>query len=233
MSEAMVAAGSARQAACTPAARLTRSLLGYGALAGPFYVVVVLGQALLRPGFDLAHDDASLLSNGSYGWIQIANFLLTGAMVIAFAVGVRRALKGGSAQTWGPLLLALFGLGMIGAGLFVADPMGGFPPGTPPGRPQAISVHGMLHIVSAGIGFLGFAAACFVIAQRFARERRSAWKWSSRVTGLLFLAGFAGLASGSSSSAVVLAFWAALLVAWGWLGALAISLYRRVGEVER
>lgn len=227
----MVLTGGAQRGTCSPEVRVTRSLLGYGALAGPFYVVVALGQALLRPGFNLAHDDVSLLSNGAYGWVQVANFLATGAMVVAFAVGLRRALKGGLGQTWAPLLLALFGLGLIGAGVFVADPMGGFPPGTPAGRPASISLHGILHIASAGIGFLGFAAACFVVGQRCAREHRPAWAWASRLTGVVFLAGFAGLASGSDSSAVVIGFWVALLVAWGWLAALAISLYRRVGEV--
>lgn len=230
MSEVAVARGDTRQGACSPAARATRSLLGYGAVAGPFYVVVVLGQALLRPGFNLLHDNASLLSNGSNGWIQIANFVLTGAMVIAFAAGVRRALRGGTGQTWGPLLLALYGLGLIAAGVFVADPMSGFPPGTPGGRPESISMHGILHIASAAIGFLGFTAATFVVGQRFARERGSSWAWASRVTGLVFLAGFAGVASGSGSSAVVIGFWIALVVAWGWMAVLAISLYRRVGE---
>jgi hypothetical protein len=221
--------GDAR--ACDPASRVTRSLLGWGIVAGPFYVVVVLCQALLRPGFDLAHDDASLLSNGSLGWIQVANFLLTGAMVIACAIGVRRALGGGKVGTWASLLLAVFGLGMIGAGIFVADPMSGFPPGTPAGRPLSVSLHGILHIVSAGIGFLGLAAACFVIGQRFAGERRRAWAWFSRLTSVLFLAGFAGLASGSESAAVVLGFWAVLLLVWAWLAALAVTLYRRVGRV--
>jgi len=64
---------------CDPATRVTKSLLGYGVLAGPCYVLVVLGQALARPGFSLVHDDASLLSNGSFGWVQILNFALTGS----------------------------------------------------------------------------------------------------------------------------------------------------------
>ncbi|MEP7105859.1 MAG: DUF998 domain-containing protein, partial [Chloroflexota bacterium] len=143
--------------------------------AGPFYVAVVLGQALTRPGFDLARDDASLLSNGGLGWIQIANFVLTGLMVIACAIGMRRALGGGQGVTWGPALLALYGLGLVGAGIFVADPMNGFPPGTPSGRPATISVHGILHLVSAAVGFLGLVAACVVLARRFASERRRGW----------------------------------------------------------
>ena len=208
---------------CTPGSRVTRSLLGYGVLAGPFYVVAVLVQAMFRPGFDLLHDDASLLANGDLGWIQVANFLVTGACVVAFAVGLGRA----TGATWASRLLGVYGLGMIGAGVFAADPMNGFPAGTPAGRPEAISMHGILHLVAAGIGFLCLVAACMVMARRFARERRRAWTVFSIVTGVVFLAAFAGVASGSGSAAVVLAFWAALILAWSWLAAVAVHFYRR------
>lgn len=208
--------------------RVTKSLLGYGVIAGPLYVTVVLIQALIRPGFDLMRDDASLLSNGSLGWIQIANFLVTGAMVIACAVGMQRALTGGRASTWAPRLLALFGLGLVAAGLFVADPMNGFPAGAPAGRPTSVSVHGMLHIAAAGIGFLCLIAACFVLARRFASLEQRGWAGFSRATGALFFLGFAGVASGSSSPVVILGFWLALLVAWAWIAAVAIHLYRSV-----
>jgi len=209
---------------CEPSVRVTRSLLGYGVIAGPLYVALVLAQAFIRPGFDLARDDASLLSKGSLGWIQVANFLIAGAMVIACAAGIRRAMGGG----WGWRLLAVYGIGLIGAGIFAADPMNGFPAGAPAGRPETISVHGMLHIVSAALGFLCFVAACFVLARRFAAQHRSGWARFSVVTGVVFLAAFAGVASGSSSPVVIAAFWAALLIAWAWLGALAVHLYRRV-----
>jgi hypothetical protein len=52
-------------------------------------------------------------------------------------------------------------------------------------------------------------------------------------TGVLFLAAFAGLASGSGSPVVVIAFWAALLLAWAWLGALSVHLYRLVPSTEQ
>jgi hypothetical protein len=48
------------------------------------------------------------------------------------------------------------------------------------------------------------------------------------VTGVLFLAAFVGVASGSSSPIVVLGFWLALLVVWTWFAAVAIHLYRQV-----
>jgi hypothetical protein len=210
---------------CSRSDRVTRSLLGYGVLAGPLYISVALAQGLLRPGFDLAHDDVSLLSNGNLGWVQIANFVVTGAFVIAAAVGMARALRGRSA--WGPRLLGVFGAGLIAAGVFVADPMNGFPAWTPAGRPETMSVHGVLHIVVAAIGFLCLVASCFLNARRYAREGRTPMMWFSIIAGALFLVGFVGVASGSSSARVVLGFWVGVIVAFAWIAMVSIDLYRK------
>lgn len=220
---------SIRQIGLWPPEAKTRSLLGWGVVAGPFYVLVALGQALLRQGFDLTRHDVSLLANGDWGWIQTTNFLLTGAMVVAGAIGIGRALAGGPGGTWGPRFLAAYGLGLIGAGLFAADPMNGFPSGTPDGRPEAVSAHGILHLIFAAIGFLCLVAACWLLARRWAAEGRSGRMSWSIATGLVFLIAFIGLASGSSSSPVVLGFWAALLLAWVWIAGTSVLLYRRVG----
>ena len=61
--------------------RQTRALLICDLIAGPFYIVVGLIQALTRPGFDLMRHDLSLLANGDLGWIQITNLVLTGFFV--------------------------------------------------------------------------------------------------------------------------------------------------------
>lgn len=214
-------------------ARITRSLLGYGVLAGPFYVLIVLGQALLRPGFDLAHDDASLLSNGAFGWIQVANFVLTGAMVIAFAAGLRRAFESGRGRTWGPLLVALYGLGLIGAGIFSADPTNGFPIGTPAGRPTVITTHGMLHIVVAGLAFACLVISCMAIARRYATQHLRGRARFSVATGVVFLLAFFGVASGSTSAIVVIGFWIGLLLAWAWMASTAIHEYRALGTAAQ
>jgi len=212
---------------CTRGDRVTKSLLGYGVVAGPVYVVTALVQGLTRPGFDLLHDDVSLLSNGSLGWIQIANFVVTGTFVLAAAVGMSRALRGRS--SWGPRLVGVFGAGLIAAGIFVADPMHGFPAGAPAGRPETLSVHGILHIVVAAIGFLCLVAACFVLARGYSRERRARWMWFSLLTGIVFLLAFAGVASGSSSASVILGFWAGVVVAFAWIAAVSVDLYRQTG----
>src|SRR5215472_4143373 len=96
---------------CSTAGNITRSLLGYLALAGPFYVIVSLAQALTRPGFSVARDEWSLLALGHLGWIQQANLILTGVMIIVGAVGARRAIgRFADAGTWAPRLLGGYGL---------------------------------------------------------------------------------------------------------------------------
>jgi hypothetical membrane protein len=211
---------------CTPEQRVTRSLLGYGVVAGPFYVVVSLAQAAVRDGFDLTRHDWSLLANGTGGWIQITNLILTGLMVVAAGVGYRRAMTPGVGRRWVPLLLATYGVGMVGAGVFRADPMAGFPAGTPDGPPVAFTVPGMLHFVCGGIGFLALIIATFVLARRFRGEGRRGRAVGSIVTGVAFLAGFVGIASGSTSPATTLAFTAAVLLVWAWLSSTSAHLYR-------
>jgi len=218
--------------ACTPAQRVTRSLLGYGVLAGAVFEASILIQGLTRHGFRIAHDDASLLSNGPLGWIQIATFVVAGAMTIASAAGMRRALAGPrdrAGRTWGPRLIAVYGAALMAAGLLRADPAGGFGPGAPTGKAAHVSWHAAGHLISGGIGFTALIVACFVIARYFGREGRRGLAVYSRVTGLAFLAAFAGITTGSSSSAIVLPFYAGVLVAWIWVAVVSVHLYRRAG----
>src|SRR5262245_1023505 len=114
-----VTANDGTPIASSKTTKLTRALLTCGVIAGPMYIIVGVIQMFIRPGFDIRRHALSLLSNGDLGWIQIANFLVTGLLVIAGALGMRRVLVG------------LYGLGLIGAGISRADPALGFPPGTP------------------------------------------------------------------------------------------------------
>jgi hypothetical membrane protein len=213
-------------AQCNPEERVTRSLLGYGIVAGPMYVLVSLAQAVTRDGFDLTRHEWSLLANGSFGWIQCANFLLAGAMTIAAAVGLRRSLASGLGSMWGPRLIGGYGISLVAAGVFRADPALGFPVGTPEG-PGKISWHGFAHFGAAVLGFACLGAACFVLARRFAAENRRRWAVASRLIGLVFLTGFAAVASSGGSEAANLAFTAAVIMVWGWLTAVSADRYGR------
>ena len=117
----------------TPDAPSTRALRACAAVAGPLFVVAALVQALTRPGFNLTRNALSLLDDGSLGWIQAANFIVTGLLLIGASVALRRAITAGPGSRWAFRLLAIAGAGFIGGGIFHPDPSGGFPPGTPRG----------------------------------------------------------------------------------------------------
>ena len=208
--------------------RITKSLLGYGVIAGPIYVVVAAAQALTREGYDPMRHAVSQLSNGALGWIQIVNFVVTGAMTIAAAVGVRRALGPGRQSAFASGLLGVYGAGVLAAGFFRADPSDGFPPGTPAGVGE-VSWHGMAHFTVAGLGFACLVAACFVMGSWFARRSEASWAWFSRITGLVFGGGFLALSSGAGGAAAILVFTAAVVLVWTWLAAVSVKLYRSVG----
>jgi hypothetical protein len=214
----------AEQASADSSAIRTRALLVCGVVAGPLFTAVAVIEMLTRPGFDLRRNDLSLLSNGEQGWIQITNFVVAGLLAIAGAVGIKRALHSGRGKMWAPLLLGLYGLGYVGAGLFVADPMNGFPPGTPTGLPTSASWHSWMHLASGSLGFLALIAACFVLARRFASLGERGWMAYSVATGIVVLAAVAGISSGSQQAAVIIAFFLAAVIGWAWISAVSLRL---------
>jgi hypothetical protein len=197
-------------------------LLACGLALGPLFYVVVVAQILTRSGFDIRRHPISVLSLGEAGWIQIANFILTGLLAISCAVGVRRALRDAAGGTWGPLLIATYGLGMVIAGLFPPDPLPDFPPGGLAGVPPQMSEHAMLHGVGFFVAFLSLIAACFVFARRYVLVGRPGWGKYSIATGvitpLLILVGML------VQSAASISFFVVGIVAFGWVGAAAAQL---------
>src|SRR3981081_3798956 len=175
---------SAETASGDSSAIRTRALLICGILAAPLFTVVAVIEMLTRPGFDLRRHDLSLLSNGEQGWVQITNFVVAGLLTIAASAGIRRAIHAGPATTWGPVLIGIYGLGVMGAGVFVADPMNGFPPGTPNGLPTSASWHSWMHLISGSIGFIALIAGCFTFARRFSGQGRRGWMAFSVATGI-------------------------------------------------
>lgn len=195
----------------------TRVMLAAGVAAGPVYLLVAAVQAATREGFDLRRHPVSFLAIGEHGWVQIANFVVSGLLVLIAAAGMRQALDPGASK-WGPRLVGSYGLGLVASGLLVADPGFGFPPGTPGGPPAEVSWHGLGHFVAGGVGFLALVAACFVFARL---ERRRAWGRYSRATGTVFLASFAAVAGAGGASWANLIFAVGVVLAWAWLSTMA------------
>ena len=219
--------GAARSDAadeCTRAGRITRSLLGYGVIAGPLYVLVSAIEIATSAGFDPARHAWSQLALDDSGWIHTTLLIVTGLMTMAFAVGLRRAYAGGRGRSSAPLLVGAYGLSLVVAGLFPADPAFGFPVGAPDG-PATLSVTGAVHFAAGAVGFGCLVAACFVIASRFVVAGRRRWAMVSRTVGALFGVGFAAMVSGLPGGIVL--FTIAVITVSGWTCAVAVDLYRR------
>lgn len=199
----------------------TRALLRGGMVAGPFYLAVGLAQALVRDGFDFSRHPLSVLANGPGGWIQTANFAIAGLMVVGAAIGSRRVLgRGSRTMTW---LLGAYGVAMLAAAIFPADPVDGFPPGTPEGFPTSISTTGLLHFVAGALAFACLALSGLATAWTTWRRRMPSLALLSLCTGLSVLLGFFG---GMVLPVGILGIWFAVVVGWTWLAVLSLRLKR-------
>src|SRR5262249_8561495 len=146
--------GSRRSSSGSRAGRTSsgtvRLLLTLGVIGPPLFFVVALIEGVTRTGYDPIRLPISLLSPGELGWMQVANFLVFGALEIAFAIGLARS----SAGMAGPILIGIFGGALIAAGVFVTDPGCGYPPGRP-----APSGTGTLHDLATLVVFGSLVAA--------------------------------------------------------------------------
>ncbi len=96
-------------------------LLSCGAIAGPFFIAVFLIEGALRSKYDPLRQAVSALAIGPRGWVQQTNFIVTGALMFAYAFGLSSALRAYGGSFWAPVLVGMYALGLIGAGIFVTD----------------------------------------------------------------------------------------------------------------
>lgn len=209
-------------------AAVTRSMLGWGVVAGPFYLAFGLVLALTRDGFDLTRHPLSALMLGTGGWLQTMNLVLTGVMVVVAGVGLLRVPDGPGRRTAAPVIL--YGAALFGAAAFPPDPVLGFPPGTE--SATTMSTSGLLHLVSGAIGFVALAVAAFATARWFARRGEGGLAVVSRIAGGVVLAGFLGGAALSSGPAGVGLLWLAVVTGFAWLLVTSLRAYRAAPHPE-
>jgi hypothetical membrane protein len=200
---------------------LTQALLACGAICGPLFVAVFLVEGALRPGYSALRHPVSALAIGPSGWVQDANFVVTGTLVVAFAVGLR------GTGVWAPLLIGVTGIGFLGAGFFTCDPLSGYPAGTP--AVPIPTLHGTVHNSVSGLVFTALPAACLVMAVRCARRGRRGWAGYSVATAVVFLACFVLAAVAFAQQPALVAVGGllqrlTLVSGFAWLTALALHL---------
>lgn len=222
---------------------VTRFLIACGVIGPLLFILVFLIEGATRPGYSAWHNYVSSLSLSDQGWMQIANFLVCGLLSLCFAVGLRQVLRTGRSSIWGPILLGIFSLALIVAGLFVTDPNLGYPPGTHSNGPQTL--HGIIHGVAGLITFSSLTIACFVMARRFAGDPN--WKdWArySTVTGVLVAVFFIATTAVSAldengvlpGSPTGLLQRITIVVGWGWIALLAMQFLSKMqspASIER
>lgn len=193
-------------------------------MAGPLFIAAFTREGAMRPGYDPMREPVSALALGERGWTQRANFIGTGTLMLAYSAGLRRALPG---SRWGPRLVAAFAVGLVGAGVFVTDPV----PATTPGElsPAAGSTHGDLHNIFSLVVFGALVGACGALGRRFAKSGHPGWAAYSALSGLLvvmgirlFGRGFDGAKGFVDVGGLIQR--VTIAIGWGWLAVVAVHL---------
>jgi hypothetical protein len=199
--------------------RSSGRLLLIGALAGPVWIASAIIQMLTREGFDITRHPISQLATGSLGWIQIATFVSAGLGGLALAAGIKRTVTEGIGRRVLPILVGIFGVGLIAAGVFTTDPENGFPVGAPDGPATQMSWHSVVHAAAATVAFTVLAIAAIVLTVRHVRRRAVLPAMANAAVALVLLAPM-------SPDHVSIQLAANGLVAFTWTTVLALRLRR-------
>ncbi|HEU5198679.1 MAG TPA: DUF998 domain-containing protein [Ktedonobacterales bacterium] len=164
---------------------LTFGLMLCSGVGAVLFTAIYLLEGVTRPGYDAWQQPISALSLGPGGWVEQANFIVFGVLLVLSAVGWYRFLTPERAAIWFLLLQSIGGLGLIGAGLFSMDPFPGYPPGT---TLSTSTTHGTLHTICAFTIIFALALSCFALAAHCARVLHwRGWAAYSGIAGVLML----------------------------------------------
>lgn len=227
MSSSQVTRSISREAAC-------------GVVAGPLFLATfsVIGAA--RSGYDWRRHAVSSLACGREGWLQRANFIVTGILYCVAARGLGRDPRSVVGPRLVPALVGAAGAGLISSGIFVTDPVAGFPPpavgaeegsGGGASAPLLPTREGRLHNLSAIPVFAGIPLAGLAAAAAAARGRD--WRWASYSAGssaamvgsfVLFGAAFGGKSNLKERGGLFQRL--SVMSGFGWLTALSLRALR-------
>jgi len=146
-----------------------------GMAGAVLFVSVFTVYGWLCPGYSPTRMFVSELSLGPNGWVQMLNFVLTGALVVAFGRGLAAHFTTGAGSRAGPLLVQCMGVSLMMSGLFATDPSAMF---------DQASAHGVVHGIFGAIFFTLAPVSCFVFYVLFRSDR--AWR---RMAGWTLAAG--------------------------------------------
>lgn len=195
--------------------QLTLSASG---VAGLLFVGVSTFEGLTRPGFDLRRHAVSALSLGERGWVMVATFIASGLLTLLTAAALRKLLADGPGRRWLPILVGLYGVGLVLAGIFKAPAGMGFPPGTPDDQMPVMTAAAIVHSMAFMLAFTSLTIACFVAARRLSGVGRTMSLFAGIAMPLLIVLGMAARVPPG------IAFFIAAILGWAWLAAVVMAL---------
>jgi hypothetical membrane protein len=133
-----------------------------GFIAPVWFTILVVVQGFLQPDYSHVRLPISALAAWPTGWIQILNFCVAGALMVAFAFALHAGVEPTPRGAVGVALLAAGGVGLVLAGVFPWKMVNGVPTETPP------------HVVGAIITFAATGLGLVV----FSRRMRADPGWS-------------------------------------------------------
>ena len=150
------------------AGRRVRLAAVAGMIGAVLFVSVFTIYGWLLPGYSPTRMFVSELSLGPCGWVQILNFLLTGALMLIFGVGLAAHFTTGAASRAGPALIQGIGVSLMASGPFTTDPSAMF---------GQTSAGGIVHGIFGALVCTASTGAGRPPVERFPRTRcpRSAW----------------------------------------------------------
>lgn len=138
-----------------------------GAAGAALFILLVLVNDVVKPDYDPVRDAVSEAQIGRGGWLQITNFIVSGLLIAASSVAVSRAVS-----RWTGRLVALAGVGLTLAGVFVSDPV----------PTDDTTWHGLVHNIAGTLSSAALILACFTAAR---------WRPTTRWRGYCIAVGLA------------------------------------------
>ena len=185
---------------------------------------------LFRPDYSPVRHYVSELAIGSGGWIQIVNFLLLGAFLMVFALGVRKTFLDGIASRAGPIMLMIIAGCYFISGPLVTDPLSMFD--------NQQTFIGMLHGIFGALVFALSPVCCFLYWRRFRADPRWRYLHPWTLAAVILMVGTVVLMKVAQPLTSALNPWAgliqrgSLLTFYAWVFAFSVGLRKSQNSIK-